>query len=133
LKAFKENTMIAIVNRSESVLITEVQKHFQSLVGIIDTGFNADTLSIDSQVYLGSDFIDSNNASLLAKGGRNEHGSNVLKIIKETNPKSLFWLGRAVGSGRWAESLIEFVDVARASGCLNAIINLSFDLVQGNS
>jgi LysM repeat protein len=40
------------------------------------------------------------------------------------------WLGRAVGSGNWAESLIEFVDFAKASGNPNALVNLSLDLTQ---
>src|SRR5919199_2244453 len=112
--------------------ITESPKYFQPLVGVIDTGFSANVPDIDySQIYLGSDFIDGDDNPLLAEGVGNEHGSFVLQIIKAANSKSL-WLGRAVGSGKWAESLVEFVDAAKASGHPNAVVNLSFDLVQVN-
>jgi subtilisin family serine protease len=41
-------------------------------------------------------------------------------------------LGRATGSGNWHQSLIEFVDAAKASKQPNAVVNLSFDLTQIN-
>jgi len=113
--------------------ITNSQKYFQPLVGVIDTGFSANAPDVDySQIYLGSDFIDGDDNPLLAEGVGNKHGSHVLQIIKAANTKSL-WLGRAVGSGKWAESLIEFVEAAKAAGYQNAVVNLSFDLVQVNS
>ncbi len=84
--------------------ITKSPKYFQPLVGVIDTGFSANVPDIDySQIYLGSDFIDGDDNPLLAEGVGNEHGSYVLQIIKAANTKPL-WLGRAVGSGKWAES-----------------------------
>jgi murein DD-endopeptidase MepM/ murein hydrolase activator NlpD len=42
-------------------------------------------------------------------------------------------VGRAIDSGRWADSLVEFVDAAKASGQKNAIANLSLDLTQKNA
>ncbi|XHL97928.1 MAG: S8/S53 family peptidase [Microcoleus anatoxicus] len=41
-------------------------------------------------------------------------------------------MGRATGSGNWHQSLIEFVDTAKASKQPNAVVNLSFDLTQIN-
>lgn len=35
-----------------------------------------------------------------------------------------------MGSGKWAESLVEFVDAAQDSGQPNAVVNLSMDLTQ---
>jgi Ca2+-binding RTX toxin-like protein len=104
----------------------------QPLVGIIDTGFSANNPHINySQVYLGSDFIDGGDNPLLAEGTGNNHGSYILQIIDAPNVQSL-WLGRAVGSGKWAESLVEFVDTVKASAHRNAVVNLSFDLAQLN-
>jgi surface antigen len=48
------------------------------------------------------------------------------------NDKAPIWLGRAVGSGQWAESLVDFVNAARASNQKNAVVNLSLDLTQVN-
>ncbi len=102
----------------------------QPLVGVIDTGFSEAALNLDrSQVHLGSDFIANNNHPLLAKDVGNQHGSHILQIIDAPNLPFL-WLGRAVGSGKWAESLVEFVDTVKASAHRNAVVNLSFDLAQ---
>ncbi len=115
----------------------------QPLVGIIDTGFNANNPDIDySGIILGRDRIDGDNNPLLQTGEGNEHGTHVLGIIGATrgngigidgiNDQAPIWLGRAVGSGQWAASLVEFVDAAKASGQPNAVVNLSFDLTQTN-
>lgn len=115
----------------------------QPLIGIIDTGFSANNPDIDySRVLLGRDRIDGDDNPLLAEGEGNEHGTHVLNVIAATqdngigingiNDDAPLWVGRAVGSGKWAESLVEFVDTAKASGQPNAIVNLSFDLVQAN-
>ena len=73
----------------------------------------------------------------------NEHGTGVLGIVGATqnngigingiNDKAPLWVGRAVGSGNWADSLVEFVNYAQQSGQPHAEINLSFDLTQVNS
>ncbi|WP_017719556.1 hypothetical protein [Kamptonema formosum] len=42
------------------------------------------------------------------------------------------WVGRAIGSGKWAETLVEFVGAAKESGPPNAVVNLSLDLTQVN-
>ncbi|MEM8640778.1 MAG: FG-GAP-like repeat-containing protein [Cyanobacteria bacterium P01_G01_bin.54] len=116
------------------------QEH-QPLVGIIDTGFAGDNPDIDySNITTGSDFIDGDDNPFLTAGEGNEHGTHILGIIAAEqgndigidgiNDDAPIWLGRAVGSGRWADSLIEFVDAARESGQPNAVVNLSMDLTQ---
>ena len=113
------------------------------LVGIIDTGFRVNNPDIDSsRISLGKDWIDGDNNPLLQLGEGDEHGTQMLEIIAATrnnnigldgiNDRSPLWLGRAVGSGDWGQSLIEFVDAAKASEQPNAVINLSFDLTQTN-
>ncbi len=107
----------------------------QPLIGIIDTGFAADNPNIDySQIILGKDLIDKDNNPLLQPNEGNQHGSAILEIIAgdKNNRETPIWLGRATGSGNWHESLIEFVDAAKASKQPNAVVNLSFDLTQIN-
>ncbi|GAB4194623.1 MAG: hypothetical protein Fur006_40500 [Coleofasciculaceae cyanobacterium] len=121
----------------------EFPQSAQPLVGIIDTGFAANNSDIDySHISLGQDRVDGDANPLLQPGEGNEHGTHVLGIIAATqdnnigidgvNDNAPIWLGRAVGSGKWAESLVEFVDAAQASGQPNAVVNLSFDLTQVN-
>jgi len=115
----------------------------QPLIGVIDTGFSGNNADIDySRIILGSDRISNDDNPLLQPGEGNEHGTHVLGIIAATqnngigidgvNDKAPIWLGRAVGSGQWAESLVDFVDAARASNQKNAVVNLSLDLTQVN-
>ncbi|TAE00446.1 MAG: hypothetical protein EAZ96_21185, partial [Oscillatoriales cyanobacterium] len=111
----------------------------QPLIGIIDTGFVANNPNIDySQIILGKDVIDSDNNPLLQPNEGNQHGNTILGIISDSNNQSdakkstSIWLGRATGSGNWYQSLIEFVDTAKASKQPNAVVNLSFDLTQIN-
>ncbi|MEA5469069.1 S8 family serine peptidase [Spirulina sp. 06S082] len=122
-------------------LDTDFATSDQPLVGIIDTGFSGDNPDIDySRIVSGSDFIDGDRDPFLAAGEGNEHGTHVLGIIGATQDNGLgidginddapIWLGRAVGSGRWSDSLIEFVDAAKESGQPNAVVNLSMDLTQ---
>ncbi len=113
------------------------------LIGIIDTGFGANNPDIDySRVTLGKDLVDGDDNPLLEVGEGNEHGTHILGIIAATqdngvgiygmNDEAPLWLGRAIGSGKWAESLIEFVDAAKASG-EKALVNLSLDMTQVNA
>jgi N-acetylmuramoyl-L-alanine amidase len=129
----------------------------QPLVGIIDTGFSGDNPDIDySQIIFGHDYVDGDDNPLLSSTQANEsvtenlvppvenseHGTHVLGIIGATqdndigidgvNDNAPIWVGRAVGSGQWANSLVEFVDAAKESGQPNAVVNLSFDLTQIN-
>jgi LysM repeat protein len=115
----------------------------QPLIGIIDTGFNANNPDVDySRITLGSDWIDGDANPLLSSGEGNEHGTHILGLIGATqdndigidgiNDQAPLWLGRAVGSGQWANSLVEFVDAAIESGQPNAVVNLSLDLTQVN-
>jgi hypothetical protein len=115
------------------------------LIGIIDTGFSANNPDIDySRITLGKDLVGGDDNPLLEPGEwwRDDHGTKMLEIIAATrdndlgidgiNDKSPLWLGSAVGSNDWAQSLIEFVDATKESGQPNAIVNLSFDLTQTN-
>jgi hypothetical protein len=121
----------------------EVAKEKQPLVGVIDTGFADINPDIDeSRITLGKDYIDGDDNPLLAEGEGDDHGTKVLEVIAATqnnnvgidgvNDDAPLWLGRAVGSGKWADSLVEFVDAAKASEQPNAVVNLSFDLTQEN-
>lgn len=121
----------------------EFPQSAQPLVGIIDTGFAANNPDIDySRISLGQDRVEGDTNPLLQSGEGNEHGTHVLGIIAATqdnnigidgvNDNAPIWLGRAVGSGQWAESLVEFVDTAKTSEQPNAVVNLSFDLTQVN-
>jgi N-acetylmuramoyl-L-alanine amidase len=116
-------------------------REHQPLVGIIDTGFAANNPDINyDNVIAGSDFVDGDSNPFLNEGKGDEHGTHILGIITAQqnndigidgiNDEAPVWLGRAVGSGRWADSLIEFIDAARESGQPNALINLSMDLTQ---
>ncbi|MBD1895746.1 S8 family serine peptidase [Coleofasciculus sp. FACHB-129] len=113
------------------------------LIGVIDTGFSANHSDLDySRITLGKDWVDGDDNPLMLFGEGKEHGTQILEIIGATrnngigingiNDKSPLWLGRAVGSNNWAQSLIEFVDAAKASKQPNAVVNLSFDLTQTN-
>ncbi|HEY9655464.1 MAG TPA: S8 family serine peptidase, partial [Crinalium sp.] len=73
----------------------------QPLVGVIDSGF-----------------------------GANEHGSKIVEAIQQENPQAKIWQGGGVGAGDGLESLVEFVDTAKAMGHLQAVANLSFDLTE---
>ncbi|MEG4227075.1 S8 family serine peptidase [Microcoleus sp. N9_B2] len=113
------------------------------LIGVIDTGFSAENPDIDySRITLGKDLVGGDENPLLDSGEwwRNDHGTKILEIIGATrknnigidgiNDKSPIWLGGAVDSNDWAQSLIEFVDTAKASRQPNSVVNLSFDLTQ---
>ncbi|WP_246198761.1 S8 family serine peptidase [Sodalinema gerasimenkoae] len=119
----------------------EFAKEDQPLVGIIDTGFAENNPDLDyDNITLGRDWVDGNDNPLLAEGEGNEHGTHILGIIAAQqdndlgidgiNPDAPIWLGRGVGSGEWANSLVEFVDAAVESGQPNAVVNLSMDLTQ---
>ena len=113
----------------------------QPLIGIIDTGFAENNPDIDySRIIKGRDYNDSDDNPLLpASDPKAEHGTKVLEVIgaKQNNDIGIngvnddapLWVGRAVGSGKWAQSLREFVDAVKVSKQPNAIVNLSFDLI----
>ncbi|MDB9504960.1 S8 family serine peptidase [Spirulina major CS-329] len=109
----------------------EAAREFQPLVGVIDTGVDADAIGLDADAILtGSDFIDGDDNSLLTDGEGDEHGTQVVSLINTINDDAPLWVGRSVGSGQWASSLVEFVDAAVESEQPNAVVNLSFDLTQ---
>lgn len=122
--AFRNNSLSGTVNAS------------QPLVGIIDTSFNLDVLKVQpSQYLLGCNRITDldhgcENRASMPDSDQDDHGTHILKVIVTENRNISVWLGRAVGSGRWAESLVEFVDTVRLLGHSQAVVNLSFDLIQ---
>jgi N-acetylmuramoyl-L-alanine amidase/nucleoid-associated protein YgaU/surface antigen len=113
----------------------------QPLIGIIDTGFAINNPDINYEnITLGTDFVDGDANPLLFEGEGSEHGTHVLGIIAAEqdngegidgiNDDAPIWLGRAIGSGKWADSLVEFVNHAIESEQPNAVVNLSLDLTQ---
>jgi surface antigen len=139
----------ALIEYAKSYLVETLNPSFdapledQPLIGIIDTGFNKSNPDLDLiRVIRGRDWIDGDENPLIKTGEGDEHGTFVAGIIGATrdndigidgiNDKAPLWLGRAVGSGQWANSLIDFVDAAQESGQPNAVVNLSFDLTQVN-
>ena len=139
--------VLAKIAASNSVWYTQPEKLFKlPLIGLIDTGFSANNPDINySRITLGSDFVARDSNPLLEpleENGQSNHGTQMLEIIAASrsnnigidglNDKSPLWLGRAIGSHDWAQSLVEFVDAVKASGQPNAVVNLSFDLTQTN-
>ena len=149
------STTLQLIERLETQLITqpvlptfvepsvdfEFPAENQPLIGIIDTGFSGDNPDIDySRITWGSDKVDGDLDPSLTPGEGNEHGTHILGLIAAKqnngigidgiNNQAPIWAGRAIGSGRWAESLVEFVDAAIESGQPNAVVNLSLDLTQ---
>jgi hypothetical protein len=113
----------------------------QPLVGLVDTGFSANNPDLDySRIQVGKDWVDGDGDPFLSGGEGNEHGTHTLGLIGAEQGNNLgidglnddapLWVGRAIGSGQWHESLREFVDAAQDSGQPNAVINLSLDLTQ---
>ncbi|WP_341732432.1 SH3 domain-containing protein [Microcoleus sp. EPA2] len=106
----------------------------QPLVGSIDTGVSADSPYLNyANIKKGRDYVGGDDNPLLKAGEGSEHGTFMLGIIDAINKTAPKWVGRAIDSGRWADSLVEFVDAAKASGQKNAIANLSLDLTQKNA
>ncbi len=107
------------------------------LVGIIDTGFDRGSVAMTTgSVALGYDWVDGDPDPLL--DGLGSHGSRILQVIQSTQTQPLpfesqlapTWIGRGVGAGNWAASLVEFVNHAVAQGETQAVVNLSFELTQ---
>jgi surface antigen len=133
----------AYVDWFEGDLPLPASREAQPLIGVIDTGFSANNPDIDySRLILGKDHIAGDENPLLAPGEGDDHGTHVLGIIGATqdngigidgvNDDAPLWVGRAIGSGEWADSLGEFVDEFVDSGQPNAVVNLSLDLTQVN-
>lgn len=105
----------------------------QPLIGVIDTGINGNNPYLNyNQIINGFDWVGGDSDSQLQPLEGNEHGTHIVGTISSINDDATIWVGRAVGSGQWADSLIEFVDTAKASGQPNAVANLSFELAQIN-
>jgi hypothetical protein len=122
----------------------EFPQENQPLVGAIDSGFSPNNPDIDySRITWGQDYVDQDADPTLQPGEGNEHGTHVLGIIAATqdndigidgiNNQAPVWASRAIGSGKWAEALEEFVDTAKESAQPNAVVNLSLDLTQSDA
>ncbi|MEK0187070.1 S8 family serine peptidase, partial [Microcoleus anatoxicus] len=97
-------------------------------------GVSADSPYLNyANIKKGRDYVGGDDNPLLKPGEGSEHGTFMLGIIDAINKTAPKWVGRAIDSGRWADSLVEFVDAAKASGQKNAIANLSLDLTQKNA
>ena len=118
---------------------------YQPLIGIIDTGFSGTNPDIDySRIILGRDRVGGDDNSFLAVGEGNQHGTHTLGIIAATQNNNLgidgvngtapIYVSRSVGSGQWAQSVVEFIDRYEADGKQpHPIIYLGFDLTQLNA
>jgi len=116
----------------------------QPLIGIIDTGLssNPDINPYNIHFGPGSDYVAGDGNPLLQPGEGNQHGTHITGIIAATrdngigidgiNDQAPIYVQRAVGSGKWAQALVDFVDAAKEIGQPHAIANLSFDLTQLN-
>ncbi|TVQ22837.1 MAG: DUF4114 domain-containing protein, partial [Leptolyngbya sp. DLM2.Bin15] len=144
-----EDLGTALVEYAKSYIVETLNPSFdapvedQPLIGIIDTGFNQNNPDLDSsRIIPGRDLIDGDDNPWIQTDEGDEHGTSVAGIIGATrdndigidgiNDKAPLWIGRAVGSGDWSGSLMEFVDAAQESGQPNAVVNLSMDLTQVN-
>jgi lysozyme family protein len=134
-------TQLVVPTTVEPPIDFEFPTENQPLIGIIDTGFNGENPDLDySRITWGSDQVDGDADPTLTAGEGNEHGTHILGLIAAKqdngigidgiNNNAPIWAGRAIGSGKWAESLVEFVDAAVESGQPNAVVNLSLDLTQ---
>lgn len=125
------------VNKNQLIAIDPKLLDFplanQPIVGSSDTGVSADNPYIaNTNLKKGHDYVDGDDNPLLQPGEGSEHGTFTLGIIDSINKTAPKWVGRAIGSGKWADSLVDFVNAATLSGQKNAIINLSLDLTQKN-
>ncbi|HEY9645741.1 MAG TPA: S8/S53 family peptidase, partial [Chroococcidiopsis sp.] len=114
--------------------IPQVNGSTMPLVGLIDTAISPDFLGapLPSRRECSAGAQSSNILSdKIGVGDRPTHGDRMLQLLQPlgTVGISTVWLGATVGSGRWAESLAEFVAAVEARGCSPAVINLSFDLI----
>ncbi|WP_254564651.1 S8 family serine peptidase [Oscillatoria sp. HE19RPO] len=121
----------------------EFPKKDQPQIIVIDSDFSGNNPHLDySQITWGSDYLEDDADPTLQAEESNGHGTRILGILAAKQDNSIgidginnqapILASRAVGSGKWAEALIDAVDVAKTSGQPNAIVNLSFDLTQIN-
>ncbi len=116
----------------------------QPLIGLIDTGVspNPDLDLYNIHFGPGSDYVAGDGNPILQPGEGNQHGTYIAGIIGATrnneigingiNDQAPLYVERAVGSGKWAQALVNFVDASKEMGQPHAIANLSFDLTQLN-
>ncbi|MCT7964089.1 S8 family serine peptidase [Laspinema sp. D1] len=121
----------------------EFPKKDQPQIIVIDSDFSGNNPDLDySQITWGGDYIEDDADPTLQAEESNGHGTRILGILAAKQDNSIgidginnqapILASRAIGSGKWAEALIDAVDAAKTSGQPNAIVNLSFDLTQIN-
>jgi len=119
----------------------EFPKADQPLIGFIDTHLVSSNPDINySNITFGKDWINDDDPTVTT--GEGTHLGHVLGIVGATqdngvgidgiNDDAPLWVSGAIGSGKWADALVEFVDAARESNQPHAVVNLSIDLTQVN-
>jgi surface antigen len=117
----------------------------QPAIAIIDTGFAGNNPDIDyRRVIPLVDRVGGDANPFLTIDEGNQHGTHTLGIIGATQNNGLgidgvngtapIYVSRAVGSGQWARSVVEFIDRYEVDGTQpHPIIYLGFDLTQRNA
>ncbi|MCT7997206.1 DUF4114 domain-containing protein [Laspinema olomoucense] len=107
----------------------------QPLVGAInETGFTANNPNVDySRITPLKDRVEGDDNPFVTADDSANSDKTPLEIIKEINKNVPLGVGRALGNSEdWAQSVIEYVDTAKASGQPNAILNLNLKLTEVN-
>jgi murein DD-endopeptidase MepM/ murein hydrolase activator NlpD len=117
----------------------------QPAIAIIDTGFAGNNPAIDySRIIPLSDRVGGDDNPFLPDDDVDRHGTDTLNLIAATQNNDLgiygangsapIYVSRAVGSGQWAQAVVEFLNRYKADGKQpNPIIHLGFDLTQRNA
>ena len=104
----------------------------RTVVGLVGQGADPQHPALQDRVVVsGEDRIDGDNNSFVASD-EGQHDNEILNIFNTPDHRNPIWFSRAVGSGEWTDSIVEFVDTLQDSGQSRGVLNLSFDLVQIN-
>ncbi|MCT7991027.1 DUF4114 domain-containing protein [Laspinema olomoucense] len=107
----------------------------QPLVGAInETGFTANNPNVDySRITPLKDRVEGDDNPFVSADDSANANKNPLEIIDEINKNVPLVVGRALGNSEdWAQSVVEYVDTAKASGQPNAILNVNLKLTEVN-
>ncbi|PAX60242.1 S8 family serine peptidase [Brunnivagina elsteri] len=132
-----------IFNAPIKVIADNVINPNQPAIAIIDTGMAANNPDFDHRRLIPlKDYVDNDNNPFLNIGEGSEHGTHIAGIIAATknngigidgiNDKAPIFVSRAIGSGNWAQALIDSVNATKLSGQPNTVVNLALDLTQVN-
>lgn len=115
----------SFIETAQSATEDLVTKAFDSSYSHIDRSPTTQSVSRAHSDHLFMGVIDTG-------FGAQSHGVQIVDAIQQSSQRFPDWIGTGVGTGHWADELVQFVDVAQASGRSGAVVNLSFDLVQIN-